>query len=383
MNVPQKNQDVRIKLAILIHHFCRNGGGSQSYAVQLAHAMRGECDITIVAQIFGENTDMFRQRRVPSLPFHSSWINHLWFNWYSRRILRDGFDIIHSHENLIFGNVHTIHTKTMHAGLQEKGFRWLRALLSPRLFTYLWIEKKRLCTRGHHNVFVSQPLLEQTQSALPRLSSGTVIPPGVEMPDRVATPNEKTLARQALGFSPHILTIGFVGHDFKKKGLDVLLRAVALLPFDVQVLIVGNPSMADLYAERANALGDRKKCHFLGLVSDMRLVYDAVDCLAHPTQEDTFAMVVLEALSHGVPVIVSGEKFCGISSFLTNETDALLLSDPHDQNALASLLERVVTDGDLRKTLAENGRRFAEKKSWSEIKKSYYDVYRIAMDTIC
>jgi UDP-glucose:(heptosyl)LPS alpha-1,3-glucosyltransferase len=368
-----------MKVAILSRNFSKISGGAESFAVQLATAMRGECDITVISQSFDVPHALFRHIPVPKLPIRSRWINQLWFSWFSRRVSRQGFDIVHSHENVTHGNVHTVHVKTVHASLNQKGTSRLRILFSPRLLAYLWIEKKRLCSAGHQNVFVSQMLLDETRQALPKLSSGTFIPPGVALPDHTITLAERAAARRALELSPDRMVIGFVGHDFKKKGLDALLKAAALLPFDVQLLVIGNPAQAGRYRDQAQALGPGKECRFLGVVHDMSLVYAAIDCLAHPTTQDVFPMVLLEAMAHGVPVITTVAPFNSMASLLVSHKEAVLLADPHDHEALAMALERVGVDADLRQTLIDNGRRFAQNYSWSAIKNRYYAIYRTAI----
>jgi UDP-glucose:(heptosyl)LPS alpha-1,3-glucosyltransferase len=368
-----------MKIAIISRNFSKVRGGAESYAVQLATAMRSECDITVISQSFDESHAIFRHIPVPILPIRSRWINQLWFSWYSRRVSREGFEIVHSHENVTHGNVQTVHVKTVHVSLKQKGMSRFRILASFRLLAYLWLEKKRLCTKGHQLVFVSQLLLQETRQALPDLNSGTFIPPGVELPDHHTIQAERVNARRTLNLSLSGKVIGFVGHDFNKKGLGVLLKAVAMLPFDVDVLVVGNPAHASRYADLAQALGPGKECRFLGIVHDMSVIYAAIDCLAHPTTQDVFPMVLLEAMAHGVPVITTVAPFNSMATLLMGDRDALLLADPHDHQALTLELERAVVDVDLRQTLIDNGRCFAQHYSWVEIKNRYYEIYRKIM----
>ena len=370
-----------MKVAILSRNFSRASGGAESYAVQLAIAMRSECEISVISQSFDESYSFFRHVPVPRLPIRSRWINQLWFSWFSRRVSRQGFDIVHSHENVAHGDVQTVHVKTVHASLAQKGMSRFRVISSPRLMAYLWLEKKRLCSRGCQNVFVSQLLLDETRQALPKLSSGFFIPPGVTLPDHAVTASGRSGARNTMGLSADKVAIGFVGHDFKKKGLGVLLQAVALLPFDVQVLVMGNPSQAERYAGLVQALGRGKECRFLGVVRDMPSAYAALDCLAHPTTQDVFPMALLEAMAFGVPVVTTMAPFNTMANLLVNDSDAVLIPSPTDHKALAAALMRVCTDVDLRKTLTQNGRLFAQKYTWDEIKNKYYEIYKMVMSS--
>ena len=367
---------MKTKVAILTRNFSKIGGGAESLAVSMATAMLGECEITVVSQGFDQSTESFRHIAVPKLPVRTRWLNQLWFSWYTRRTTRQGFDIVHSYENITHGDVHTVSVKTVHASLAERKMSALRIALSPRLLAYLWLEKKRICSAGHHSVFVSRFVHDETATVLPCMYSGCVITPGVGIPERRFAAFEKAAARQSLGLHPAIMTVGFVGHDFKKKGLGTLLNGAALLPFDVQIIVIGNPAQADRYTEQVNAMGSGKSCRFMGVVRDMPTAYAAMDCLAHPTTQDVFPMVLLEAMARHLPVITTNEPYNNMGSLLVNHFDAVLLPEPEDIGGMAKALCEIWLNADLRHTLANNGFKFAEKYSWDAAKAKYYEVYR-------
>ena len=370
---------MKARLALVTRNFSKIGGGAESLAVSMATSMLDDYDITVVSQGFDQSTELFRHLPVAKLPIRTRWLNQLWFSWQTKRLTRSGFDIVHSYENITHGDVHTVSVKTVHASLKERGMSALRIGLSPRLLAYLWLEKKRLCTAGHHSVFVSQFVHDETLAVLPKLYSASVVTPGVDIPFRPFSMAEKTAARESLGFNPAIMTIGFVGHDFKKKGLGTLLKGAALLPFDVQIMVIGNTAQADRYTDLVQALGAGKSCRFMGVVSDMPNAYAAMDCLAHPTTQDVFPMVVLEAMAKHVPVVTTDAPHNNMGSLLVNHADAILLPDPQDIDGMAKALSQIWLDKDLRDTLASNGFLFAQKYSWDAAKAKYYQVYRRVM----
>ena len=367
---------MKTKLAIVTRNFSKIGGGAESLAVSLATSMLGECDITVVSQGFDQSHALFKHIQVPRLPFRTRWINQLWFSWHSKRLTQHGFDVVHSYENVTHGDVQTVSVKTVHASLMQRGMSKVRIALSPRLLAYLWLEKKRLCSPGHHSVFVSQFVHDETLQIMPGIPSASVIPPGVDISTQVLTATEKMTARTNLGLNPSIMTVGFVGHDFKKKGLGTLLKGAALLPFDVQIAVFGNTAQADRYADLVQALGAGKSCRFMGVVSDMPTAYAAMDCLAHPTTQDVFPMVLLEAMAKHVPVITTNEPYNNMGSLLVNHQNAILLPDPDDIEGMAAALSQIWLDADLRLTLANNGFLFAKKYSWDVAKAKYYAIYQ-------
>lgn len=367
---------MKTQLAIVTRNFSKIGGGAESLAVSLATSMLGECDITVVSQGFDQSPGLFKHVQVPKLPFRMRWINQLWFSWHSKRLTSAGFDVVHSYENVTHGNVQTVSVKTVHASLQQRAMSSLRIALSPRLLAYLWLEKKRLCSPGHHSVFVSQFVHDETLKIMPDMPSCSVIEPGVDIPARALTAAEKMTARSSLGLNPGIMTVGFVGHDFKKKGLGTLLKGAALLPFDVQIVVFGNTAQADRYTDLVQALGAGKSCRFMGVVSDMPTAYAAMDCLAHPTTQDVFPMVLLEAMAKHVPVVTTNEPYNNMGSLLVNHQDAILLADPDDIEGMAAALKQIWLDTTVRLTLASHGFLFAKKYSWDVAKAKYYAIYQ-------
>lgn len=367
---------MKTELAILTRNFSKIGGGAESLAVSLATAMLGECNITVISQDFDQSPAVFKHIRVPKLAVRSRWINQLWFSWYTKRVTRRGFDIVHSYENITHGDVQTVSVKTVHASLKQKNMSSWRIALSPRLLAYLWLEKKRLYSTGHHCVFVSQFVHDETHEIMPQLSASSVIPPGVDIPEREFTLLEKIAARESLGLNPSIMTVGFVGHDFKKKGLGTLLKAAAKVPFDIQIMVIGKLAQADQYNDLVALLGQGKSCRFMGVVSDMPNAYAAMDCLAHPTTQDVFPMVLLEAMARHVPVITTAEPYNNMGGLLLNRVDAILLSTPEDILGMVAGLTEISLNTDLRLQLAKNGFLFASKYSWDVAKAKYYKIYR-------
>ena len=373
---------MQTKVAILSRNFSRIAGGAESYAVHLATAMRAECDITVVSQVFEESATLFKHVRVPALPIRTRWLNALWFNWHSARLTRSGFDIVHSFENVTHSQVHTVSVKTVHASLKQRGMSALRIALSPRLLAYLWLEKKRLCTAGHVSVFVSEFLLQETLALLPCIASSSVMPPCVNIPTQPFKVEEKIAARIQLGLQPHTMTIGFVGHDFKKKGLDTLLKGAALLPFDLQIMVIGRADQASQYAQLVQAMGPGKTCRFMGAVRDMPQAYAAMHCLAHPTTQDAFPTVLLEAMAHHVPVITTDEPYNNMGSLLTQHSNAILIQTPDHIDAMATGLKRLWLEPALHTTIASKGFEFAKQYSWDAAKAVYYAAYRRANSQI-
>jgi UDP-glucose:(heptosyl)LPS alpha-1,3-glucosyltransferase len=214
----------------------------------------------------------------------------------------------------------------------------------------------------------------------------------------LASAAEKATARQALKLPTAGALILFVANDFQKKGLQVLLNAFDQLlkmeqstarenppdsanmagwgAFPLNLAVVGNAVHAQEFSAQIKRLGLESRVFFLGQLENVAQAYQAADVLAHPTLEDTFGMVVLEAMAHGLPVVVSAGRYCGIAELLAHDINALVLQDPTDAPALARELASVLTDGDLRARLETAATAFANNYKWSYLSLKQEIVYK-------
>jgi UDP-glucose:(heptosyl)LPS alpha-1,3-glucosyltransferase len=171
----------------------------------------------------------------------------------------------------------------------------------------------------------------------------------------------------------------FVGRQFRKKGLPTLLEALKGLDGGFHLLAIGSVELEADMIELVRSLQLDGRVRILGSLSEMELAYRAADCLVHPTLEDTYAMVVLEAMSHGVPVIVSCAAYCGISAELVDGVDALILSDPQSPAEVCAAVDRLFKDEALRERMVERGIAFAQARAWSEVVLSYEAILQEAV----
>jgi len=370
----------RLRVAVLTRVFSTAGGGAETYSIRLVEQLASRHEVHVFAQRVAHDWPGVTYHRISSPLPKPRWINQLWFAWMTARATRSGFDVVHSHENTWHGDVQTIHVKPGRGNLLSgrAGWRraaaWLKIALSPRLIVNLWLEAARFRQRaGRHVVLASEALRAQVLAAYPEAASlMSVITPGVVLPAAAPSRGE---ARRLLGLPQSGALLLFVGNDYARKGLDTLLAAMQGLPESASLMVVGNPDGIPAYKERARGLGLSERVHFLGAMKDIDLAYRAATVLVHPTLDDTFAMVVLEAMSHGLPVVVSGPAWCGISALLRNGRDALLLDEPKDERKLAAGITRLLTDSRLAAELSAQGHVFAQAHSWEEAARRYEALY--------
>lgn len=375
----------RLRIAVLHRHYAPAGGGAERYAAALAAQLAQRHEVHFFAQTLAPDAAApgVTVHRVSAPLPRPRWLNQLWYATATWWATRRGFDIVHAHENTWHGNVQTVHVLPVwhNYWAGRTGWKWwsrtLAACLSPRMWTYLGLEalRFRLPKRSARCIVAtSEPVRDILEQTFPACAPALqVLTPGVDavlnLPwaERQA---DRAQARQALGLEPEQQWLLFVGNDFAKKGLDTLLQAMVHLPLSARLLVVGNGGGrrgADgvaAFQARASDLGVGCRVRFAGALADVSVAYRAADLLVHPTREDTFAMVVLEAMAFGRPVVVSAAPWCGMATLLRDGADASLLADPQDATALALAVQRLLDDPALRAVRRQNGLAFAAMHAW-------------------
>lgn len=378
----------RLRIAVLNRIFAPTAGGAERYSMALVEQLAERHEIHVFAQTIEHCWPGVTYHRVSAPLRKPRWINQLWYataSWWSTR---RGFDVVHSHENTWHGQVQTQHVlpvryKLFHGRTGWRLLRrWLQVLTSPRLWTYLALERARFAPQGGRCIVVtSSSLLEKMAQTFPSsITSMRVVTPGIAQVNAAPTAGQQLAARAELGLPAGGHGILLVANDYRKKGLDALLGALHRLPSDYWLAVVGSAAQMARYQRRADNEGVAERVRFLGPLSDVAPAYTAVDCLAHPTLEDTFAMVVLEAMAHGLPVLVSAERYCGIASSLQDGVNALILSEPRDAAALAQALQRLFQEPGLQQSLRAQALRFARRHLWSEIAAQQEAIYSSVVD---
>ena len=216
-----------------------------------------------------------------------------------------------------------------------------------------------------------------------------VIPCGVD--PEVFHPVRQADAREKLARDQCERLTLFVGRIEQIKGIDVLLRAMALLFFrrpdlrsEVCLLVVGGAlDPGDEAPETEKILELRRLVHehrmeanvsFVGSrdQEDLALYYAAADVCAVPSLTESFGLVALEAMACGTPVV--GTRVGGLQTVITDGESGLLVP-AGDYEALAEAIARVLTDARLRMHLAHGARDRAEHFTWRRVGDRMVELY--------
>jgi UDP-glucose:(heptosyl)LPS alpha-1,3-glucosyltransferase len=143
--------------------------------------------------------------------------------------------------------------------------------------------------------------------------------------------------RRELGVDDASPVILFVGSGFERKGLRVLIDALAVMrERSAELWVVGRDKHADRYQARARRLGVAHRVRFLGPQVDVKPYYGAADSFALPTLYDPFPNAVLEAWACGLPVVTSDS--CGAAELVDPGRNGYVC-DALDPAALAHAMD--------------------------------------------
>jgi glycosyltransferase involved in cell wall biosynthesis len=191
---------------------------------------------------------------------------------------------------------------------------------------------------------------------------------------RPSAPRE--VLRAQLGEAPETPCLLVAANLVQRKGVDVLLAAVAALaPRSRCALWVAGdgPERAALEAASAR-LGIAERVRFLGRRSDVPDLLEACDVFVLPSRQEGLGVAALEAMARGRPVVASA--IGGLGEIVIPEQTGLLVP-PGDAAVLAAALERLLADPALARRLGSAGAaRVAEHFLAEQMVSAYEALYR-------
>jgi UDP-glucose:(heptosyl)LPS alpha-1,3-glucosyltransferase len=288
-------------------------GGMERYAFEVARemALRGHqvsalCRSVDEPNVADSGVEIIKLQPKPA---HHGWQDRHVFRdavteFFSEPANRQRFDIVHSHENTIEQDVTTEHGPCTAHGLRLKP--WKHFALSAR--RNLSIEKQKFhgedlkalvsCARRVQDIALRE---------YPHLAQKIT---------KVITPAYSYLHPSAKDPSNQARVLGFMGSDWKRKGLPKaveIFRNLRQMDPSWSMLIAGC-SVESLPSNLVRTLPDGVE--ILGHI-DAQSFFNKIDILVHPATNEPFGMVIPEALSCGIPVAISDQ--CGAADHLSSD----------------------------------------------------------------
>jgi UDP-glucose:(heptosyl)LPS alpha-1,3-glucosyltransferase len=273
------------------------------------------------------------------------------------------------------GHIHVIHVAPIrYRRLSGVGaLRRLLVYLQPSNVAYLSLEAAAMRVKtGSRVVAVSHWLKERIHDAYgDQLIVATIAPGATSV---AVDPVLRSKIRMALGWAQGDIGCLLVARNPLRKGLATVLEALSQLPENFRLAVVGTQPEIEDYL-RVNYPKLVARVNLIAPTSAVSPYYQAADVYVHPTLLDSFGMAPLEAMAHGLPVIVSGPEFCGFGEYVTHRHDAWVLTNPEDPNEIAQGLRTLTSDPILRKHLLHHAAKLVGSLSWAAAAKKYEALY--------
>ena len=246
---------------------------------------------------------------------------------------------------------------------------WVEASPALRLYNTLEIA---LLRRFDALVVVAEAQLERLlRAGVPRARIHQ-IDNGIGMVATARAPSP--VMRHALGLEGASHVFGAVARLSPEKNLSLLVDAfgeVAIADPGARLLIVGDgPERAALEAQ-VDRLGLAGRAHFAGMRTDMENIYPLIDCLVLPSLSEGMPLVVLEAMSHAIPVIASA---VGDVPRLLSHSEHGRLVAPGDGVAMRVAMQAILAQPGHRDTRAQAFVRTHH--SGEAMTARYFELYR-------
>jgi glycosyltransferase involved in cell wall biosynthesis len=179
--------------------------------------------------------------------------------------------------------------------------------------------------------------------------------------------------RAELGFGPADVVLGAVGHFGPEKGIDLVLQGFNELlarrrdrQSDCVSLVICGRGTAEQEQQMRTLVraGHARLVRFAGFQTEIWRWLQAFDLLVHAPREEAFGLVLIEAMAAGLPVVAT--RVGGIPDIVRTGQTGLLVP-PDNPRELASALESLTDNGDLRRSMSIAARSTAVSEYDSEI----------------
>ncbi len=272
-------------------------------------------------------------------------------------INKNNYDIVHIHGPIApFLPVYTLMTAnaprvaTFHAAFTRNHYYDISAGIFYHFF-------KRLDGR----IAVSNVAKNSMYKYFP--AEYTIIPNGIDI--KRFSPNVKPIEKYS---NTKKIKILFVGRLEPRKGINVLFNAmnkvVKKYP-NVQLIVVGKGALKNVYSQVLREARNHVVFENYVPVEELPRYYASADIFCSPaTGNESFGIVLLEAMASGKPVVAS--NIDGYKDVVRDRIDGKLVP-PKNPNRLAVALLNLIKDEELRRKMGNNGRERALEFSWESV----------------
>lgn len=168
----------------------------------------------------------------------------------------------------------------------------------------------------------------------------------------IANPVKITNSQSTTNTKNRVFTIGFLSRIDPKKGIDILIRALSRVNFEYRLKIAGggDENYINYLHQEAQKAGNAHKIDWVGwkFNKEKHAFFQELDLFALTSLNENFAVVVIESLAVGTPVLVSKEV--GLADYISQKQLGWV-TEIHDEELIIQLLEKAFQDSEKRKLI--------------------------------
>lgn len=202
---------------------------------------------------------------------------------------------------------------------------WEKAVMENPTTAIFWI------SRQQQKVYEQHYTIEAQRSHQ--------LPPGIDpqfTPPNDVTPYQQRL-REQLRLPSGAKIISMIGSDFRRKGVDRVIKGLAALAENNVHLCIAGVGKKAPHVALAKRLKVYAQVHFLGGVSESKALLWGSHYLVHAATHEAAGSVILEAMMAGVPVLTTADS--GFSAWVKQAKAGLVLPSPFSQKNFNHLLK--------------------------------------------
>ncbi len=373
-----------MKIAVFRQRYTDFGGAERYTAALVEHLLKLGHEVHVFANEWkmkdgGSKDKRITFHRVPMLKGFSV-LQVMSFAVNARRLLkRQQFDIIHSFERTLHQDIYRAGDGCHKEWLKQRrkidppGKSMLHQI-NPLHIALLWIEKQ-IFKEGNYKAIMANSQRGKKEIVdlygIPENKIHVIYSPVDSTRftgDRRQETKEK-LCKQ-LGINPDKPLLLFVGSGFQRKGLPATLKALALLPFQAHLIVVGKERLSP-YQRLAKKLGVDSSVTFAGPIPDVVPFYTGADLFVFPTIYEPFSNVCLEAMAAGLPVVTS--RINGASEVLIEGKNGCVVEDPLNPAEIADKIQQGLAISKSR--IAETNGNILQKLTWGNHIRQVLELY--------
>lgn len=181
----------------------------------------------------------------------------------------------------------------------------------------------------------------------------------------IANPPVRNLPVYSKRDNKNVTVFGYLGTLHQSKNLILLIESFSVLKHEtdslIALLICGNGPLLASLKEKAIQLDIFEYVKFQQYTDDIMSFYSQIDILVQPSFNESWGMVIIEAISLKIPTIITSES--GVAQLLVQDTEALII-DPNSKKELCQKMGMILNPN-IRNSISSNAFKKIEKLNLS------------------